>query len=142
MPDEGSQSTAGMIITDDVTFNPILDFEAYSNTIVKMITQSHPKFSIGIYGEWVTGKTTLMKVIEDKLNSIAKEDIFIWEDLLQNKKESNNRLATFLKDNHKADWIHNSQFTTENDTTLSLYDTNKSRIVDDKGSYRTRASIR
>jgi hypothetical protein len=51
-----------MIITDDVTFDPILDFEAYSNTIVKMITQSHPKFSIGIYDEWGTGKTTLMKV--------------------------------------------------------------------------------
>jgi len=140
MPGEGSQSTADMIISDDVTFNPILDFEAYSNTIVKMITKSHPKFSIGIYGEWGTGKTTLMRVIEDKLNTIGEKYEVIWEDLLQNNKESNKRLKDFLKDKYKADWIDNSQFTTENDNrTLSLYDTNKIRTVDDRGSYQDKS---
>ena len=28
---------------------------------------SKPRFSVGIYGEWGTGKTTLMRVIEKKL---------------------------------------------------------------------------
>jgi uridine kinase len=51
-----------------------------------MITQSHPKFSIGICGEWGTGKTTLMKVIEKKLDSIGKEHVLVWDDLVNNKK--------------------------------------------------------
>ena len=70
----------GMIITDDLVPNPILDFEADSKTIVKMIVSSTPKFSIGIYGEWGSGKTTLMKSVEDKLSQNNKnQDILtIW----------------------------------------------------------------
>lgn len=51
MNGESSPTQLGLIITGDVAPNPILDFEAYSNTIINMITQSHPKFSIGIYSQ-------------------------------------------------------------------------------------------
>ena len=37
-----------------------------------MIKGSTPKFSVGIYGEWGTGKTTLMRIIEEKLKSDNK----------------------------------------------------------------------
>jgi hypothetical protein len=69
MSNDTSNSIDGMIIIDEVTSNPVLDFEAYGNTLVKMIKQSPPRFSIGIYGEWGTGKTTLMKTIQSKLNN-------------------------------------------------------------------------
>lgn len=50
----------GLIITDDVAVDPILDFNLYTNAIVKIIRDSYPKFTIGLFGDWGTGKTTLM----------------------------------------------------------------------------------
>jgi predicted KAP-like P-loop ATPase len=95
---------APMIIsddTDDVSRQPILDFDAYSNTIVKMIKESHPKFSIGIYGEWGSGKTTLMKVIEQKLNpkkNDNNEDILtVWFNAWRYEREEQFALVSLLK---------------------------------------------
>jgi hypothetical protein len=39
------------IPTDDIEDDPILDFEKYANTIVKMVMGSKPRFSVGIYRE-------------------------------------------------------------------------------------------
>jgi Cdc6-like AAA superfamily ATPase len=56
-------------VTDDIEEDkPILEFDKYCDTIVKMVIGSKPKFSIGIYGKWGTGKTTLMRMTEKKLN--------------------------------------------------------------------------
>ena len=57
----------GLIITDDIAIDPILDFNLYRNAIVNIIKNSYPKFTIGIFGEWGTGKTTLMNSIEKEL---------------------------------------------------------------------------
>jgi predicted KAP-like P-loop ATPase len=76
--DGSSRPQPGMIITDDVALKPILDFEAYVNTIVKMIKNSRPKFSVGIYGEWGSGKTTLMKVVEHKLKQNNDDVLTVW----------------------------------------------------------------
>ena len=46
----------------------VLDFPHYVNTISSLILQSFPNFTIGIFGNWGTGKTTLMKNIEWKLS--------------------------------------------------------------------------
>ena len=59
------------ILTDEPEINPIHKFGLYSDTIVNMILSSDPKFSIGINGDWGTGKTTLMKIVQMKL---AKKD--------------------------------------------------------------------
>jgi nicotinamide riboside kinase len=42
-----------------------------------MIRGSKPKFSVGIYGEWETGKTTLMKMVEDKINTFVKQEVYL-----------------------------------------------------------------
>ena len=63
----------GLIITDDIAVDPILDFELYRNAIVNIIKNSYPKFTIGIFGDWGTGKTTLMKSIEKEFKK-DKED--------------------------------------------------------------------
>ncbi len=58
------------ILTDEIETDPGLDFQRYANTVVELIMGSEPKMSIGIYGEWGTGKTTLMKMIEKQLKQI------------------------------------------------------------------------
>jgi hypothetical protein len=65
-----NQYQKGLIITDDIAVDPILDFDLYRDAIVNIIKNSYPKFTIGIFGDWGTGKTTLMNSIE----KILKED--------------------------------------------------------------------
>ena len=57
------------VLGDHEEFKPInpvkeFSFSMYADAIIKMIKGSDQKFSVGIYGEWGTGKTTLMKLIE------------------------------------------------------------------------------
>jgi uncharacterized protein YjbI with pentapeptide repeats/GTPase SAR1 family protein len=59
----------GLIITDDIAIHPILDFNLYTTAIVKIIKDSFPKFTIGLFGDWGTGKTTLMNSIYAKLQN-------------------------------------------------------------------------
>ena len=49
--------------------NLVLDFPKYVNTISRMIENSTPKFNVGIFGGWGTGKTTLMLNIEETLEN-------------------------------------------------------------------------
>lgn len=60
----------GLIITDDIAIDPILDFNLYTNAIVNIVKNSHPKFTVGLFGDWGTGKTTLM----NSVYNILKED--------------------------------------------------------------------
>ena len=46
----------------------VLEFPKYKNTLSEIILNSTPQFSVGIFGEWGTGKTTLMKSIEKVVN--------------------------------------------------------------------------
>jgi len=46
-----------------------------------MVRSSRPKFSIGIYGEWGTGKTTLMKLVEDNLRTYSGNHEFVWNSI-------------------------------------------------------------
>ena len=55
------------ILLDIEEKSPVLDFDKYVETACNLIKNSEPRFSIGIFGEWGTGKTTLMKGIKNKL---------------------------------------------------------------------------
>ena len=57
------------VVTDEIETKPILDFNDYSEVIANMVLGSYPKFSVGIYGEWGSGKTTLMSLIRNKLKT-------------------------------------------------------------------------
>ena len=66
---EGELVQSGLILTDDTVIDPILDFNLYSNAIVNIIKNSHPKFSIGVFGDWGTGKTTLINSVDKVLQT-------------------------------------------------------------------------
>jgi predicted ATPase len=68
MSKHNDESKRSLILTDDIEINPILDFDLYTNTIFKIIENSYPKFTIGIFGDWGTGKTTLMNSVYNMLN--------------------------------------------------------------------------
>ena len=42
-------------------------FSVYKQAIIELILNSYPQFTIGIFGRWGTGKSTLMKLIEKDL---------------------------------------------------------------------------
>jgi len=86
-----------MTITDDETYQPILDFGQYSDTIVNIFRNSYPKFSLGIYGEWGTGKTTLMRVVQNKLNETADDVLTIWFSAWRYEREDQFAIVALLK---------------------------------------------
>jgi hypothetical protein len=62
------------ILTDTVDLDHLIsqsnfDVQACSDATAQIIRASSPNFSVGIYGERGTGKTTLMKLIERKLSN-------------------------------------------------------------------------
>ena len=74
------------ILIDEYEIHPTKEFESIGQTIANMIKYSHPRFTTGIYGEWGTGKTTLMRSIEKSLQND--------EDKSQQKVLKNNWVCT------------------------------------------------
>ena len=59
----------GLILTDDIAIDPILDFNLYRDAIVNIVKNSYPKFTMGIFGDWGAGKTTLINSIDKALQT-------------------------------------------------------------------------
>src|SRR5206468_1844433 len=62
------------VLADQEEVHPIspdgkFEFSKYSAAICNIIRTSNRKFSIGIFSEWGTGKTTLMRLIEKDLRT-------------------------------------------------------------------------
>ncbi|MDE1818286.1 MAG: hypothetical protein KGI19_06760 [Thaumarchaeota archaeon] len=51
------------------TENILLEFPKYITTLYTLILNSVPRYTVGIYGEWGTGKTTLMKNVMSLLEA-------------------------------------------------------------------------
>jgi uncharacterized protein YjbI with pentapeptide repeats len=68
------------IITDEpLTAAP--DLNRYSKSLSNIMVNSLPRLTVGIYGGWGTGKTSLMKMIQNYLDENYKDDILtIWFD--------------------------------------------------------------
>lgn len=91
-----------------------------------MINASYQKFSIGIYGECGSGKTTLMKMVERKL----KPYIFSWNNV---PGKENERVKTFLKESFDGvSWLNGSNlgiYKSEDDKKLTITDTKGSNSI-------------
>ena len=90
------------ILIDDVEPNPTSNFFSLGKTIAKIIKDSIPHFTIGIYGEWGTGKTTLMKAIEKNLDDPQmpgreKKVLPIWFNAWQYEHEENLASVSLMK---------------------------------------------
>jgi tetratricopeptide (TPR) repeat protein len=85
------------ILSDDIeTLSPILNFERYSETVIDMIKHSFPKFSVGIYGDWGMGKTTLMRLIEKRLEK-EEEILTVWFDAWRYEREDQFAVVSLIK---------------------------------------------
>ncbi|GIH95227.1 P-loop NTPase fold protein [Planobispora siamensis] len=61
--------TAPRILLDTPAKQPELGFPAIAAALATIIRTSEPRFAIGIFGSWGSGKTTLMNAIADELAS-------------------------------------------------------------------------
>jgi hypothetical protein len=75
------------ILLDNPSARPGLKFENYSSALRDIIKLSNPQFSIGIFGGWGSGKTTLMRAIEKKLKAENDEIIPVWFNAWRYEKE-------------------------------------------------------
>jgi hypothetical protein len=65
-PETGS-GISGRILLDSPTASPALGYLQTGQALATIIKQSEPRFAVGIFGGWGSGKTTLMQVIRDAL---------------------------------------------------------------------------
>ena len=65
-PGMGS-SVSGRILLDGPTASPALGYEQTGQALATIIKQSEPRFAVGIFGGWGSGKTTLMQAIRGHL---------------------------------------------------------------------------
>jgi hypothetical protein len=114
------------IITDEPTLEDALDFESYSNELADIIRNSTPRLSIGVFGEWGTGKTTLMKMIE--ANLLKGSYVFEWENIPEINAD-NSKLKSYLKENiSNLEWIYGKNFfKSEDGKTINIRSNDKKR---------------
>jgi hypothetical protein len=55
------------ILLDEPAERPALRFDEYASAFAGIIRQSGPRFAVGIFGDWDSGKTTLMRAIQRRL---------------------------------------------------------------------------
>jgi uncharacterized protein YjbI with pentapeptide repeats len=110
--DTRSESNKIKIITD----NPITDapdFNKYSRTLSDIIVNSLPRFAVGIYGGWGTGKTTLMEMIQNQLKEKYKNEVIpIWFDAWRYENEELSALVPLVRTIilHLEDYVKELEF--------------------------------
>jgi predicted KAP-like P-loop ATPase len=87
------------IIVDEPAEEDALDFQRYSKNLANIIRGTTPQFAVGIFGKWGTGKTTLMRMIEQEFdNEHDKEKILtVWFDAWRYEKEKYLAVIPFLR---------------------------------------------
>jgi predicted KAP-like P-loop ATPase len=84
------------IITDEPTLDDALDFKHYARTLADIILNSTPRFSVGIFGGWGTGKTSLMLMIKEILED-SPQVVTVWFDAWRYEREQNLAVIPFLR---------------------------------------------
>jgi hypothetical protein len=97
-----NENSSTRIITDE-PITDALDFDIYSLTISSIIANSVPRFTVGIYGGWGTGKTTMMQMVQKHLctkNTTEKYKnniLTIWFDSWRYENEQFSALVPFVR---------------------------------------------
>jgi predicted KAP-like P-loop ATPase len=90
MSDQGKEYASFRILLDERSENPALGFAEYAGALTELITQSKPQFSIGIFGSWGSGKTSLMGAIKNRLEPVGKPNpqiVTVWFNPWRYEKE-------------------------------------------------------
>jgi hypothetical protein len=68
------------VLVDLPTERPALGFKTTAQGLASLIRYSEPRFTIGIFGSWGSGKTTLMEAIKNELKAlkIVTVDFSAW----------------------------------------------------------------
>jgi hypothetical protein len=61
------------LLLDVPSRQPALGFTDIARGLQELITESDPQFAVGIFGNWGSGKSTLMAAIKRGLDTVAKE---------------------------------------------------------------------
>lgn len=64
-------------------------FDLYSSALTNTILNSKTPMTLGIFGDWGTGKTSLMKMIKKRLNNDHPEILTVWFDAWRYENEPN-----------------------------------------------------
>jgi hypothetical protein len=59
----GQEPSPVRILIDSPSVHPSLGFGATASALARIIIDSPPRFAVGIFGDWGSGKTTLMEEI-------------------------------------------------------------------------------
>ena len=74
------------------------DFRKYTDRLSEIIVNSKPRFTVGIYGGWGTGKTTMMQMIQDNLNKKYGDKLeTIWFDSWRYEREKYSAMIPLLR---------------------------------------------
>lgn len=85
------------IITDE-PLKDAPDFKSYAIKLTELIVNSNPRFTAGIYDGWGTGKTTLMKMIQNELDTRYYKNVeTIWFDSWRYEREEYSAMLPLLR---------------------------------------------
>jgi hypothetical protein len=75
----GRQAPTTKILLDAPSAGPALGFHRTAVALAQVIEDSSPRFAIGIFGGWGSGKTTLMQAIQRELSdTVVKVNFNAW----------------------------------------------------------------
>ena len=93
--------TETKILVDEFSSEPINNYDELSDTLATIIKNSQPHFTIGIYGEWGTGKTTMMRLVEKKLSDGEDQNkakiLPIWFNAWKYEREEQSATIAMMK---------------------------------------------
>lgn len=85
-----TQPTTPSLLSDSAASRDLLDFSPYTNTLLDIIRDPNTfgPLTIGVFGSWGSGKTSLMKFVHDDLrNDAARKFRLAWFDAWKYEKE-------------------------------------------------------
>ena len=94
--DDSVQSEYKIVIDEPAMDAP--DFKEYAERLSKIIVRSKPQFTVGIFGGWGTGKTTMMQMIEGEIKNKNSDNVTtVWFDSWRYEREEYSLMIPLLR---------------------------------------------